>query len=189
LHSLWQTSFPVPEYRTGKAASGHTEENRCICHEDIGEIIREDEKILLIVTDDRSLTGSLREMAEEKGFRCLVAQNGECGLHFAEFYSPKAILLDDVLPDITGRDVLKELKSIETTRNIPVYFISAGKDTTKRTDIDAVGFLSKPVNPKELQDAFQTIEKAIQGTPEFEIHENPPVNSQVREYELTGTHN
>jgi signal transduction histidine kinase/ActR/RegA family two-component response regulator len=189
LHSLWQTSFPFPEYRTGKAASGHTEEIRCICHEDIREIIREDEKILLIVTDDRSLTGSLREIAEEKGFRCLVTQNGECGLHFAEFYSPKAILLDDVLPDITGSDVLKELKSIETTRNIPVYFISAGKDTTKRTDIDAVGFLSKPVNSNELQDAFQTIEKAIQGTPEFEIHENPPVNSQVREYELTGTHN
>ena len=57
-----------------------------------------------------NLPAILRDFAEERGFKCIIAENGESGLHFAEYYRPSAILLDMGLPGIDGWTVMSRLK-------------------------------------------------------------------------------
>jgi len=125
------------------------------------DIIHKGDKTLLIIEDDLKFADVLYELAHEKGFKCLISPNGECGLHFADFYSPSAIILDIGLPGIDGWEVMDRLKENPKTRHIPVHFISATEKTTDALKLGAIGFLTKPVNIERLNEAFGRIEEVI----------------------------
>ena len=55
-------------------------------------------KSLLIIEDDHSSALIMRDFARERGFLCVVAEDGETGLHYADYYKPSAIILDIGLP-------------------------------------------------------------------------------------------
>ncbi len=80
-------------------------------------------KILLIDDDQSSLTIFSTALIKE-GFQTTSAETGEAGLSMARSEKPDLILLDQVLPDISGNDVLKNLKADEQTKNIPVILLS-----------------------------------------------------------------
>jgi tubulin-specific chaperone A len=87
--------------------------------------IQPGDKTLLIIEDDPVFSRTLLELAHKKGFQCLLADDGESGLHFADYYKPSAIILDVGLPGIDGWAVMERLKDNPLTRHIPVHFISA----------------------------------------------------------------
>ena len=96
------------------------------------EFIRDDRKTIthetksiLIIEDDPSFARILRDVSQEKGFKVLVAGDGETGLHFADYYKPSGIVLDIGLPGMDGWTVMSRLKDDPKTRHIPVHFISA----------------------------------------------------------------
>ena len=118
--------------------------------------------VLLIIEDDSNFVKVLSEIAVKKGFVPAIASDGEEGLFFADYYKPKAIILDISLPGIDGFEVMRRLKENSETKSIPVHFISGSDNTMKAMQMGAIGFLKKPVTTSTLDDAFQKIESVIQ---------------------------
>jgi signal transduction histidine kinase/CheY-like chemotaxis protein/CHASE3 domain sensor protein len=124
--------------------------------DDRNEITGND-KIVLIIEDDLRFASILLKHANKKGFKCLSASSGEDGLLLASKYKPQAIILDMSLPGINGNSVLSELKSNPSVRHIPVHIISAKERSLESIKEGALGYLMKPVNKKDLDDAFNRI--------------------------------
>jgi len=115
------------------------------------------DRVLLIIEDDTDFAKVLYDYAHRHDFKCLVALDGESGLALANHYHPDAILLDLKLPGINGWDVLDLLKQDAALRHIPVHILSAQESTLDAYKRGALGFLSKPVGPEELNRVFQQI--------------------------------
>jgi signal transduction histidine kinase/DNA-binding response OmpR family regulator/HAMP domain-containing protein len=123
--------------------------------------VKPGDKSLLIIEDDMNFAEVLLNLAQSKGFKCLIAEDGETGLHFADFYKPSAIILDIKLPGMDGWQVLDRLKSSPETRHIPVHFMSAANKTADAMIKGAIGYLSKPISTESLDNAFKKIEEII----------------------------
>ncbi|MCK5522600.1 MAG: response regulator [Thiomargarita sp.] len=116
---------------------------------------------ILIIEDDRKFSRILMELAREKGFKYLIAEDGKTGLQLAEEYHPTAIILDVGLPQIDGLTVMECLKDNPETRHIPVHFMSASDQNLDVRKMGAIGYLHKPINIHQLGEAFQRIEDFI----------------------------
>ena len=117
--------------------------------------------VLLIIDDDKNFTRILHDLAHEHRFKCIIAHDGEAGLHFADFYTPHAIILDIGLPGIDGFEVMQRLKKNPRTRHIPVHYISAADKSIEHLKQGAVGYLSKPVKKEELDEVFNNLEHIV----------------------------
>ena len=82
-------------------------------------------------------------------------------MHFADFYTPHAIILDIGLPGIDGFEVMQRLKKNPRTRHIPVHYISAADKSIEHLKQGAVGYLSKPVKKEELDEVFNNLEHIV----------------------------
>ncbi|OQY46955.1 MAG: hypothetical protein B6242_06345 [Anaerolineaceae bacterium 4572_78] len=123
---------------------------------------QEDEsKIVLIIEDDPNFAKILDKMARKKGFQAWNAMNGKAGLKLVNDFNPVAIILDLNLPDISGWEILDTLKTNPDTRHIPVHIMSVEDETIAAYQQGAIGYLTKPVKPEELDMAFQRIEQFI----------------------------
>ncbi len=119
------------------------------------------DKSILIIEDDPKFAKVLCDLSREKGFKVLVAGDGETGLHFADYYVPSAIILDVGLPGIDGFAVMSRLKENALTRHIPVHFISASDMNLDALRMGAVGYFTKPVSMEQLDKAYGAIEQVI----------------------------
>ncbi len=117
---------------------------------------------LLIIEDDKVFAGILLELAREKHFKCLLANNGVTGLDFAEQYQPSAIILDVGLPQIDGWTVMERLKANSKTRHIPVHFMSGTNQVQDAQKMGAIGYALKPVSMADLGVAFHKISRFIE---------------------------
>ena len=129
--------------------------------DDDRDAITKDDKIVLIIEDDLKFASVLLKQANKKGFKCLAAATGEEGLFLATKYKPQAIILDMKLPGINGHNVLHELKINPSVRHIPVHIISANERSLEPIKEGAMECLMKPVDKKDLEEAFNRIEKFI----------------------------
>jgi signal transduction histidine kinase/CheY-like chemotaxis protein/HAMP domain-containing protein len=125
--------------------------------EDDRASIEPGDRVLLIIEDDLNFARVLLSAARERGFKGLVALNGQTGLALARRYTPDGITLDMVLPELDGWKVLDLLKHDPTTRHIPVHVISAGEQHRRAMEIGAIAHLRKPVNKESLAAAFDTL--------------------------------
>lgn len=129
--------------------------------EDDRNTIISDDKVVLIIEDDRNFASILLKQANKKGFKCLSAATGEDGLLLASKYKPLAIILDMGLPGITGKQVLQELKANPSVRHIPVHIISADDRSLEPIREGAVEYLMKPISKDGLEEAFNRIENFV----------------------------
>lgn len=129
--------------------------------EDDRDTINADDKVVLIIEDDRNFTAILLKQANKKGFKCLSASSGEDGLLLAAKYKPQAIILDMGLPGIKGKQVLHELKANPSVRHIPVHIISANDRSLEPIREGAVEYLMKPISKDGLEEAFIRIENFV----------------------------
>ena len=79
---------------------------------------------ILIVDDDESLVTVYSTALKKEGFEIITAVNGQQGLEKAKEPGIDLILLDQVLPDISGNEILKTLKQDAQTKEIPVMILS-----------------------------------------------------------------
>ncbi|MDZ7740614.1 MAG: response regulator [Bacteroidota bacterium] len=119
------------------------------------------DEFILIIEDDINFCKVLIDLAHERGFKCMVALDGETGLHFADYYIPNAVLLDIGLPGMDGYEVLEHLKESARTRHIPVHIISASDKSMDAMKMGAIGYLTKPVSQAKLESVFKKIENII----------------------------
>ncbi|MGW7162819.1 response regulator [Paenibacillus sp. LK1] len=126
--------------------------------EDDQENLVEGDKILLIIEDDVNFAHILMDMARGRGFKAIVALQGDKGLEMARQYLPDAIILDIQLPVMDGWAILGELKSSSATRHIPVHVISVIDDMKQGLMMGAIAYLKKPSSKDSLDKAFSHIE-------------------------------
>ncbi|WP_129718140.1 response regulator [Pedobacter sp. SYP-B3415] len=112
-------------------------------------------KRILIVEDDAGFANILADYAREKGFEPLVAHSGDTGLEMAKKELPDAIILDIMLPVMSGWTIIKKLKADPATKHIPVHMMSAGEgNSTKARHEGAISFLQKPLKLQDLDHLF-----------------------------------
>jgi twitching motility two-component system response regulator PilH len=112
---------------------------------------------ILIVDDSPAQRYSLCQMVQSGGHQAITAESGEAALQLAAEEHPSVILMDIVMPGMSGYSAKRKLSQNKTTRHIPVIFVS-----TKSGDADrawglrqgASEYVTKPVDPRQLLSAI-----------------------------------
>ncbi len=120
-----------------------------------------DDRVILVIEDDLNFARVLKSQCREKKFKFLHAATGETGLILAEKYLPDAIILDIKLPGMDGVMVLDRIKENPKLRHIPVHMMSALEETLDVFQKGAIGYLTKPIDNDELDEAFRKFEGII----------------------------
>lgn len=108
-------------------------------------------RTILVVEDSEPIRRILALLLEGHGYEVVAVDGGRKGLALARELHPRAITLDLSLPDLDGRDVLRELKQDALTEAIPVLVVSAYASTlTPAERAQAAEVLSKPFDVDEL---------------------------------------
>ena len=119
------------------------------------------EPLVLMIDDEESAIKLGKLLLEREGYRFLSASNGEEGITLAVVERPDVILLDILMPKMTGHDALKRLKTDPNTREIPVIMLTAKgaeKDIETSFRQGAIFHIDKPY---EIQDLLQKINMAL----------------------------
>ena len=111
-------------------------------------------EIKILIADDEP--NQLELMAfnlKSSGFICIKARNGEEALELIEENSPDLVILDWMMPNMSGIDLCRSLRSRSETKHLPIIILSArSEDSDKSLGLDtgADDYISKPFSPKEL---------------------------------------
>ena len=88
---------------------------------------------ILVVDDEQDLVETLRYSLEREGYATLAAKNGAAAMTvLGQSQPPDLVLLDWMLPDMSGAEVCRNLRMVERTRRIPVIMVSARSDEIDR---------------------------------------------------------
>ncbi len=112
-------------------------------------------KTVLVVEDKASLTQMLQFLFLSKGLSVQIAYNGKEAIEKASSIVPSLILLDIMMPQMDGFEVLEKLKEDPETSNIPVIMLTARKsrdDMQRARDLGAVEYITKPFKAVEVVD-------------------------------------
>jgi len=110
-------------------------------------------KRILVIDDLPENVFLLQDRLEHAGFLVITAYDGKSGIEKAIKELPDLILLDVMMPDITGIEVCKTLVSNETTQGIPIILVTAksdAEDTKEGLEAGAFDYIKKPFNRVEL---------------------------------------
>jgi two-component system, OmpR family, phosphate regulon response regulator PhoB len=109
--------------------------------------------LALVVEDEASLVELLRYNLEQDGFEVVCVADGEEALMMIDERAPDIVLLDWMLPGLSGVEICRRLRSRPTTRNLPVIMITARSEETDRIrglDTGADDYITKPFSMAEL---------------------------------------
>jgi len=109
---------------------------------------------ILLVDDEQDLIETLRYSLEREGYTTLAAKNGATAMGFlGQSRPPDLVLLDWMLPDMSGTEVCRNLRMGERTRGIPVIMVSARSEEIDRVvgfELGADDYVTKPFSVREL---------------------------------------
>ena len=106
--------------------------------------------LVLVADDEPRITKLVALTLGEEGFRVVTASGGEEALRKAESVRPDVVLLDIVMPDLDGVEVMRRLREV---RQVPVILLTArgaARDKVKGLDLGAEDYVAKPFHPDEL---------------------------------------
>lgn len=115
--------------------------------------------IIMIIDDNQVNLDVLFNFLKGRGFKVLVATDGETALEQMNYILPDLILLDIMMPGIDGFTTCRHLKSQAKTRDIPVIFMTALSETEHKVQgfqIGAVDYITKPFQKDEVLSRVQT---------------------------------
>jgi two-component system phosphate regulon response regulator PhoB len=121
---------------------------------------------ILIVEDERGLTQTLSWYFNREGFETIVAHDGAEGLRKAQALLPELVLLDVMLPGMSGLDVCRELRNGERTRELPIIMLTARAEETDQIEGYAKGadlYVTKPFNNKILLQQVKALLRRVEG--------------------------
>jgi DNA-binding response OmpR family regulator len=111
------------------------------------------EKRVLLVEDDESLLGMLQTVLSNSGYHVKGACTGTEALRLLEEFHPELVLMDIGLPDISGLEILRQVRSHPATKDVIVILLTGSAGLEMKIEGFSTGahdYLSKPVNPREL---------------------------------------
>ena len=149
---------PLPALRETTA---HSPSPESMFVSDDREGIEGDDRSILVIEDDRPFAEIVRDRIRARGLRCLVAGDGTSGLLLAREHLPSAVILDLLLPDLDGRQVLEAIQSDIATRHIPVQVISVREPDRALMSSGIIGHIVKPVDEGAIDAALAWIESRL----------------------------
>lgn len=116
-------------------------------------------KKILIIEDDKDIRNVVKDFLHEQGYTVLIAEDGSSGLQKAASENPSLVLLDVGLPDMSGYEVCRRIRSIASLRYTPVIMLTAR--TSEQAEINgfkagADDYVAKPFKPGQLLARIQT---------------------------------
>jgi DNA-binding response OmpR family regulator len=119
------------------------------------------QKTILLVDDDHEIVESMRAVLESRGFRVLVARDGNAGLSVAERESPDLIVLDMMMPKKSGFLVLEKLKG-RPGGLIPTIMITGNEGSRHRAYAEFLGVKDYIRKPFAIEKLVKSIEKILE---------------------------
>ncbi len=132
---------------------------------------------LLLVDDEQSIIEIFSQVLMKGGYQVITAMSGKDALDKVKVEQPNIILLDQILPDMSGNDILKVLKSQELTKNIPVAILSNYSDDRYMQEAIQAGatdyILKYQIEPNDI---LQKIQQMVQETQTQTTTTPTPIN-------------
>jgi two-component system phosphate regulon response regulator PhoB len=119
---------------------------------------------VLVVEDEPDIAALIAYQLTREGFRVETASTGPEALKAVNREVPDLVVLDRMLPGLSGDDVLKSLKGESATKNVPVLVLTAKREQEDRIsglELGADDYLTKPFSPRELVLRCQAILRRI----------------------------
>lgn len=132
-----------------------------------------DKPIALIVEDDRDILALFRHVLDVAGYHTEIVLDGKDAMERLGSLTPDIVLLDLQLPRMSGLDILKNIRSEERLKNIPVVVITAYAPMADTLPVEPDLLLLKPVDINQLSNLVQRLQ-ATQGALNEPSHEKPP---------------
>jgi len=123
----------------------------------------EPNKKIVVIDDEPSVQEVVRGYLEKDGYLVYVAGNGRDGLALAERAKPGLIVLDLMLPDVSGEEICREIRS---RSDVPILMLTAKASEDERVGGLALGaddYLTKPFSPRELVARVRAVLRRTQG--------------------------
>ena len=120
---------------------------------------------MLIIDDEPSMHVMLEALLEKEPFELHFAKNGVEGVAMATSIQPDAILLDVMMPDVSGLEVLRYIRREPSLMHIPVVIVSARtlpSDIRAGMEAGATVYLTKPVRFQELRETVAEVIRAAE---------------------------
>ena len=120
--------------------------------------------VVLVAEDEMPLMTLLRYNLEKEGYRALDASDGEQALMLAAEETPDLVLLDWMMPKVTGIEVCRRLRSRAETRNVPIIMLTARGEESDRVrglDPGADDYITKPFSMTELLARIRAVMRRI----------------------------
>ena len=111
----------------------------------------------LVIDDNQAFVELLERYVADYGVRIVMANNGPKGIELAQHLQPNAIILDVMIPEMDGWQILQRLHSTPATRAIPVVVCSVFYDPELAFTLGAVDALKKPIRKEDLVAALKKI--------------------------------
>lgn len=108
---------------------------------------------VLIADDDEGMRNILEVLCDNLGYRTIMAADGNAALKMVMDYRPDVVLLDCIMPDISGFDVVIKIRENDNISHIPIILLTglrSREDRIKGISIGANDFLTKPIDEEEL---------------------------------------
>jgi two-component system, cell cycle response regulator DivK len=115
---------------------------------------------VLIVDDTQDTRDLYAHFLSFQGIRALLAGSGEEGLEIAASSQPDVIVMDIMMPGMTGTEAIRRLKADARTSGIPVIALTASHDPRLRAEVKSAScdsFLTKPCMPERLADEIHRL--------------------------------
>ena len=120
-------------------------------------------KRILVVDDEKKIVEIVKAYLEREGFKVTTAFNGRAALDSARRQHPDLIVLDLMLPEISGFDVCRALRK---ESDVPIIMLTARDETTDKIvglELGADDYVTKPFDPKELVSRIKAVLRRSQG--------------------------
>jgi two-component system alkaline phosphatase synthesis response regulator PhoP len=111
------------------------------------------EKRILVVDDDHEVVRLMRGYLEQSGYTVLVAYNGQTAMHIIHRERPDLVLLDLMLPDLSGWEITRSVRVDPVLKHTPIIVLTArvnDADKIVGLELGADDYVTKPYNPREV---------------------------------------
>jgi len=120
-------------------------------------------KRILIVEDNALVREMYRSALKVTGAQLIETQRGELVQDIVRLERPDLVILDLILPDLSGREVAKRLKASPDTSNIPILAVSNAVTAGDEASLKALGFAGLVTKPVDIRSFAQTVAQFLGG--------------------------
>jgi DNA-binding response OmpR family regulator len=142
---------------------------------------------ILLIEDEKNITELVKYNLEQEGFRVLTASKGNAGLEMAVKQLPALLVLDLMLPELSGLEICKALRQNPKTKTLPIIMLTAkGTESDKVVGLElgADDYMTKPFSPRELTARIKALLRRSQEKLQADILKTGTIELDLTRHEL-----